>query len=69
MTNQDGSVYIIQYKTLEDEASNAQDQLQDSIDQTKFINQENPNVGYNPDKEILNSFISGASCLTGVKKN
>ena len=80
MTNQDGSIFTIRYKTIEDEQadeititpSNNNINI-DKQTQTQAV-QDNENsqkrvAGFgnlNADKDVINSFLNGETCLSGV---
>lgn len=71
MTNQDGSVFVVQYKTVDDDASSNFEESSKHLPENSHENQpQQPgppaDVGQSADKDILESFISGSNCLTGV---
>jgi hypothetical protein len=77
MTNQDGSIFIVRFKTADDEQQ--AEELTDSLNVNKQVDYKEstastldnePNAAVygniNAEKDIINSFIAGTSCLNGV---
>jgi hypothetical protein len=67
MTNQDGSVFVVQYKTIDDEESSNLHDDNKQLSESTQVQQPTADVGQSADKDILESFISGSNCLTGVR--
>lgn len=72
MTSPDGSIFVIRYKTGEEDANEFHDPNQQQQQQHQHNHVHNQahvagtgGVGANADKDVINSFISGTQCLNG----
>ena len=68
MTNQDGSIFVIRYKAVDDEQTDETVNAETVQTKTNSDNRVNSPISTNADKEVIDSFLAGTNCLSGVNK-
>ena len=72
MTNQDGSIFVIRYKTVDDEQADELANTHKNVEtvQSKTVSENRGSSSSlpssNADKEVIDSFLAGTNCLSGV---